>query len=78
MRHVRPGLPPVLLVNAEHDLPTLVEMADEFHQALQGQGCEAQVLRVPGRNHNSIMFHAVAVDDPVARAIIAFVRQHGS
>ncbi len=33
--HVRPGLPPFLIFNAERDLPTLTLMAEEFDQALR-------------------------------------------
>jgi len=75
VNHVHPGLPPFLLVNAEHELPTLLEMTEEFQQALDKAGCAVQVLRVPARNHNSVMFRAVEDDDPVAKAIVEFVRQ---
>jgi acetyl esterase/lipase len=75
VRHVRPELPPFLLVCAEQDLPTLPEMAEEFHRALRGQGCDVALLRVEGRNHNSVLFRAVTADDPVARAVLAFIRQ---
>jgi acetyl esterase/lipase len=73
VNHVRPGLPPFLLINAENDLPSLSEMTEELQQALEGSGCVVQVLRVPGRNHNSIMFCAVVADDPVAQAILDFI-----
>jgi acetyl esterase/lipase len=74
IRHVRPGLPPFLIFYAEDDLPTLPAMAERFGQALREQGCAARVLKVPGRNHNSILFHATRPDDPVAAAVLAFVR----
>jgi acetyl esterase/lipase len=78
IHHVRPGLPPFLLINAAHDLPTLPEMADDFRRALVDQGDEAEILRVAERNHNSILFRAVEPDDPVARAVLDFVRRHSS
>jgi acetyl esterase/lipase len=71
--HVRPGLPPFLIFSAENDLPTLPAMAEEFHQALRAQGCDARLVKVPDRNHNSILFRAVEPTDPVARALIEFV-----
>ena len=74
VKHVRHGLPPFLLLCAENDLPALPEMAEEFHQALRDQGCDSCFLRVKDRNHNSIMFRAIAADDPVARAILEFIR----
>jgi acetyl esterase/lipase len=74
--HVRPGLPPFLLFSAEHDLPTLPGMAEEMHQALRSAGCASELVRVKGRNHNSIMFRAIDADDPVARRMVEFVRRH--
>ncbi len=74
--HVRPGLPPFLLFSAENDLPILPEMAVEFYQALRAQQCEAQLIRVADRNHNSIMFRAIELADPVAQELVAFIRRH--
>ena len=51
-------------------------LAEEFHQALRGQGCEATLLRVEQRNHSSILFRAIEREDPVARAMVAFIRRH--
>jgi acetyl esterase/lipase len=75
LSHVRPGLPPFLLFNAEKDLPSLREMGTEFQEALANQGCDATLLRIPDRNHNSIMFRAVDNDDPVARAMLEFIER---
>jgi acetyl esterase/lipase len=74
LNHVRPGLPPFLIFCAERDLPTLPAMAEEFHQALLDNRCEARFLRIPNRNHNSVMFHAIAPEDPVAKAMLEFIR----
>src|SRR5262249_20696407 len=52
LAHVRPGLPPFLLLSAENDLPTLPEMAEEFCMALTAQGCEGQLMHIKDRNHN--------------------------
>jgi acetyl esterase/lipase len=76
INHVRPGLPPFLIVSAENDLPALPGMAEEFHHALLEQGCDARLLEVKERNHNSILFRAVEPSDPVAHAIVEFVHQH--
>ena len=76
LTHIRPGLPPFLILNAENDLPSLPEMADEFHQALRRAGCDARLLKMEKRNHNSLMFSAIDSDDPAARAILEFVRRH--
>jgi acetyl esterase/lipase len=74
--HVQRGLPPFLLLYAERDLPTLSSVAEEFHEALVLKGNEAHLMRVPGRNHNSILFRAITPDDPAARAIVGFIREH--
>lgn len=74
--HVKPGLPPFLLIAAERDLPTLRPMGEEFAYALLRQGCDARFESIPERNHNSVMFRAVTPDDPVAMRITTFIRQH--
>jgi hypothetical protein len=51
-------------------------MAEEFHQAFLSQGCEARLVRVANRNHNTIIFRAIEADDPVARAMLDFIRRH--
>jgi acetyl esterase/lipase len=76
IEHVRPGLPPFLILHAEHDLPTLPGMAEEFHAALSAQGNEATLVRIPGHNHNSILFRAIDPSDDTARALLAFIRRH--
>jgi acetyl esterase/lipase len=78
LAHVRPGLPPFLILHADSDLPTLPEMAAEFHRALSAQGCSSSLLRVEQRNHNSILFRAIEPNDPAARAVLDFVRRHGT
>jgi acetyl esterase/lipase len=76
INHVKPGLPPFLILSAEHDLPTLLAMAVEFQQALSAQGCDAQFLEIGQRNHNSILFKAIEPHDLVASAILDFIRRH--
>ncbi len=78
LTHVRPGLPPFLLFSAEHDLPGLPRMAEEFHQALLQQGCASSLARIEKRNHNSIMFKAIEEKDPVGRTILEFIRWYSS
>jgi acetyl esterase/lipase len=74
--HARRGLPPFLIFSAEKDLPTLPGMAAEFHQALLDHQCESTLVRVESRNHHSIIFKAVSVDDPVASEMLHFIRHH--
>jgi acetyl esterase/lipase len=78
LAHVRPGLPPFLLFSAENDLPTLPAMAEAFCAALCAEGCDARLLKVADRNHNSAMFRAIEPGDPAARAMVAFIRRHAA
>lgn len=76
--HVRPGLPPFLLLHADNDLPLLPEMASDFYHALEQNKCDAKSYVVPHRNHNSIMFQAFQKEDPVAQAILGFINSHAN
>jgi acetyl esterase/lipase len=71
--HVRRDLPPFRIFVAEHDLPTLAKEADDFDAALRKSGCDVKLFRMGKRNHNSLMFSAIAKDDPAARAVLDFV-----
>ncbi|MBI2806850.1 MAG: alpha/beta hydrolase [Planctomycetes bacterium] len=75
VHHVRRGLPPFLLINAEHDLPLLPEMAKEMDEQLRKHGCSSRHATIAKRNHNSVLFKAIASDDPVGAMIIQFVHQ---
>jgi acetyl esterase/lipase len=74
INHVRPGLPPFLLFSAEKDLPFISGMGVEMDQVLRKNRCESRHMVMPNRNHNSILFHAIEPNDPVARAMVAFIR----
>jgi arylformamidase len=73
LNHVRPGLPPFLIFSAERDLPTLPAMAEEFQHTLLENHCEARLIMVANRNHNSVMFHATTPEDPAAHAMLEFI-----
>jgi acetyl esterase/lipase len=76
LNHVKPGLPPFLLINAANDLLLLPEMAHDFATALKKAGCEVQTLTVGQRDHETVMFEAITSTDPVTRSIRAFVLGH--
>ncbi len=76
LAHVRENLPPFLLLYAEQDLPTLGEMAIRFDAALREQGCNVRLRKVGGRNHATVLWKARDSEDPVARAVVEFVRNH--
>jgi acetyl esterase/lipase len=76
LAHVRPGLPPFLLLYAQRDLPLLDGMARTFAAALKKAGDSVQAERIDDRNHDSILFWATDADDSVNRAITHFIEQH--
>jgi acetyl esterase/lipase len=76
LSHVRAGLPPFLILYAEDDLPTLGEMAERFAAALRVKGCEAQLGKIPRRDHLTILWLARDPEDRVARAVAEFVKKH--
>jgi acetyl esterase/lipase len=75
IRHVRPNLPPVLLFNADSDLPNLKAMAGDFHAALKKAGNSAEHVVILNRNHNTVMFRAIEPGDPVADRTLEFIGQ---
>jgi acetyl esterase/lipase len=74
--HVKRDLPPFLLVHADHDLPILPVMAREFAAALRQAGGEVALLEVPQRDHESVMFRAHSIADPVVGAMRTFIAKH--
>jgi len=73
LQYVRKGLPPFLLMHADHDLPILPDLAEEMHHMLQKHGVPSRLLMIENRNHNSILFKAIDSNDPVANLIVDFV-----
>jgi acetyl esterase/lipase len=74
--HVKPGLPPFLVLYADHDMPQLPEMAREFDAALKARKCEVRTLEVKPRTHISILLNLAQEGDPAGQAILEFVAQH--
>lgn len=78
LSHVRAGLPPFLLIYADHDLPLLPQMAKEFARALKDSRCDAETMQVEERDHESVMFDAKTAEDPVTKAMMKFITTHAS
>jgi acetyl esterase/lipase len=78
LNHVRLGLPPFLILYAQEELLPLPRMAEDFTAALKAKQCDARILKIEGRNHDSVMFWATSGDDPVIRAILGFIQKHKS
>lgn len=73
--HVQPRPFPFLLFAASDDMPMRVEEMHLLAVALRGAKNEHVTDRVwPDRNHGSVFSDMAKPDDPVAAAIIAFIR----
>lgn len=77
LAHVRKGLPPFLVLYAELELPKIDEMAMDFGKALLDAGDAAEVCRVTGCDHNTILFHLDRPGDAAAAALLAFLDKYG-
>jgi acetyl esterase/lipase len=75
--HISAGDPPFLLFCADHDLPFCGKRyAEKFYDALRAKHVPAEFHEIKNRNHNSCFLLAHSDRDPVAKAILAFVRAH--
>lgn len=54
--HVRPGLPPFLLLNAGLDYCPLPKMTKDFAAVLKDNGCDVQTDVIPWRTHETMVF----------------------
>jgi acetyl esterase/lipase len=74
--HVRPGLPPFLVLYAQNDLLNLAQLGKEFGEALVKKQCDAKSLEVAKRGHITILVNASNETDPAGKAIADFIRTH--
>jgi acetyl esterase/lipase len=76
LAHVHKGLPPFLVLYAECELPLLGEMAVDFGKALADAGVEADVQRVGGCSHATILLRLYRKDDTTSATLLKFIDQH--
>lgn len=76
IKHVHKGLPPFLLVNAEWDIPTLPGMAKDFAKKLEQNKVEVKTVTLRHRDHTTMVFRATSTDDPLAKAVLGFIKEH--
>jgi acetyl esterase/lipase len=75
IRHVGPGLPPFLLLNAGLDYWPLRRMAKDFAAALEEHGCDVRREVRAWRTHETVVFdipHRTA-EPATVEAIVAFI-----
>lgn len=77
LNHVRKGLPPFLLLNAEREVPGLWNMAEEFCLALKKNGVSVEHHEIEGVTHRTIIKHLHNDEARAAKLILAFVTRLG-
>jgi acetyl esterase/lipase len=76
LRHVRPGLPPMLLIHGDADLIVPVEVSASMHTAMLAAGNQCTYVVYPGGGHTEIMFEALATNPArLVTDIVSFVKQ---
>jgi acetyl esterase/lipase len=79
LTHVRPGLPPFLILSAGWEYPPLRRRAKEFAAALHKNGCDVREREIPRRTHETLLFDIprLAIDRAAAEEIVAFINRQG-
>jgi acetyl esterase/lipase len=73
-RQARRGLPPFLILYADHDLPGCDRKpAEAFANALREKGTKVDAREVANMNHYTIFLSAVVAGDSVCEAILSFI-----
>ncbi len=75
IRHVEPGLPPFLLMNAGMDYVRLPQMARDFAAALEENCCDVETKVVPWRTHETVVFDVLhrTAEPQFVEAVVGFV-----
>jgi acetyl esterase/lipase len=78
--HVRPGLPPFLLLTGGWDYPPMRRMAKEFATALQKNEVPIQEKQMPWRTHETLLFDIprLSADAATTEAIVQFIKRYSS
>ncbi len=75
--HVRPGLPPFLLLNGGLDYRPLRSMVKDFAAALKEKGCDVQCRELVFRTHETLVFDIphLTAEPKMVDAIVEFIGQ---
>jgi acetyl esterase/lipase len=76
INHVRQGLPPFLIVYADHDFPVVGKMSETFCTALKEKKTSAELVEIEHRNHITILIKCSKEDDPCGEAMLDFLRKY--
>jgi len=77
LTHVRPGLPPFLLMNGGLDYGSLRKMTKEFTAALKDAGNEVQTKELSRRTHETLVFDILnqTAEPKMVEAIVDFINK---
>jgi acetyl esterase/lipase len=77
LEHVKGKHPPFLIAYGDKDFRTCDVMSEQLGKALRDCKGEAAVLKVPDRDHLTIVIKAAAgEDDPLTQAVLKFIARH--
>ena len=73
INHVRPGLPPFLLIHGDADRSVPFQQSLDFQAKLQANGVPCELIRIPGAPHGLSTWTKIAPDYPAR--MVAWLRQ---
>lgn len=73
IHHIRPGIPPFLVLNAEREVAGLHDMADDFVAALKKHRVPVDRHIVDGVTHRTIVKKLHDDSDEAGKMVLAFV-----
>jgi acetyl esterase/lipase len=79
LNHVRPGLPPFLVITGGCDDPPLQRMAKDLTAALRKNKCEFDEQEIPWRTHETLLFDIprFEADRVTLDTMMQFIDRHG-
>ena len=76
IHRIAAGAPPFLITFCQNDYPSLPAQARRFDEALRAAGISSELVYVPGKNHISEIADVWQENDPTARAVLRFMKEH--
>jgi acetyl esterase/lipase len=76
LSHVRAGLPPFLMINAEAEVAGLHAMAAEYLKELKKHGVPVEHHEIEGTTHRTVIKKLYSADEDLAKLVAAFVKRH--
>lgn len=74
--HVTGKHPPFLIGYADQDFPTIDVMSEQLGKKLKECKCDVEVLRLPDRDHITLMSSMRKDTDPMTQAVLRFIARH--